>query len=66
MKKNKKRDKHNSAPFEEKTFFVGSKSTASATECTGLIQTPADSEEELESYTELYNIPAPKKDYPYK
>lgn len=33
---------------------------ASATECTGLIPTPPLSEEEAESYTEIYNIPQPK------
>ena len=30
---------------------------ASATECTGLIQIPPTNAEELESYTEIYDIP---------
>lgn len=32
---------------------------ASMSECTGLIQTPPLSEDEAESYTELYTIPKP-------
>ncbi len=34
---------------------------ASATECTGLIPTPPLSEEEAESYTDIYAIPNPEK-----
>lgn len=37
---------------------------SSSTECTGLIQTPPESEAEADSYTDLYTIPKPaeKKD----
>jgi hypothetical protein len=34
---------------------------ASATECTGLIPTPPESEAEAESYTQLYSIPKPQE-----
>jgi hypothetical protein len=61
MKKKRKKHTHE----KEETFFVGSKSAASASDCTGLIQTPAESEEELLSYSEIYGIPCTKKDYPY-
>lgn len=37
----------------------GMGSVASASDCTGLIQTPPASEGEAESYAELYNIPQP-------
>lgn len=36
--------------------------TASATECTGLIQTPPLTEDEAEAYTDLYAIPQPDSD----
>lgn len=45
-------------PSEDK--LIDSDNVASATECTGLIPTPPISEEEAESYTEIYNIPQPK------
>lgn len=60
--KNKKKGR----PAEgENTFIVGSKSSASANECTGLIQTPPDSEEEMDSYSDIYIVPVPKEGYPY-
>ena len=39
-------------------------SVASATECTGLIQTPPVSDEEAEAYTEIYAIPQPENRNP--
>ncbi|MDP4132884.1 MAG: hypothetical protein Q8882_02600 [Bacillota bacterium] len=63
MDKNKKTVEPNQ---EEETFLVGTNSVTSSTDCTGLIQTPAESEEELESYSEIYTLPTPKEDYPYK
>lgn len=38
-------------------------STASATECTGLIQIPPTSEEEAESYQKIYVIPEQVNDF---
>lgn len=49
---------HLRMPSEEELF--DSDNVASATECTGLIPTPPISEEEAESYTEIYNIPQPE------
>ncbi len=59
--KNKHKPEH-----EDETFFVGSGSAASATDCTGLIQTLAQSEDEMDSYADIYNIPLQDKKYPYK
>ena len=49
---------HLRMPSEEELF--DSDNVASATECTGLIPPPPISEEEAESYTEIYNIPQPE------
>lgn len=37
-------------------------STASATECTGLMPTPPENEDELEAYQQLYDMEIPEKD----
>ncbi|MBW7573634.1 hypothetical protein [Caproiciproducens faecalis] len=42
--------------------FFTSDEVISATECTGLIQTPPISEEEAESYTQIYHVPKPEND----
>lgn len=44
---------------EDEDSFFDAQSVVSATECTGLIQTPPASEDEAESYTEIYEIPEP-------
>jgi hypothetical protein len=44
---------------DEDTFFDG-ESVVSATECTGLVQTPPASVDEAESYNEIYDVPHPK------
>lgn len=62
---NEKKKKGRPAEGED-TFIVGSKSTASATDCTGLMQTPADTEEEMESYSDIYIVPVPRDGYPYE
>jgi hypothetical protein len=41
---------------EEDTFF-DAESVVSATECTGLIQTPPSSVDEAEAYGKIYDIP---------
>ena len=43
-------------PDDIDTFF-GSESVTSATECTGLIQTPPTSVSEADSYSEIYDVP---------
>lgn len=50
--KNKKYDYH-----EHDFDFMEVNNVASATDCTGLIQTPAMSDAMAESYTDIYNIP---------
>lgn len=47
---------------EEKTFFVGSNSVASANECTGLMPTPATRDDKKESYSDIYEVPVKGKD----
>lgn len=42
--------------------FFTSDEVISATECTGLIQTPPITEEEAESYTQIYHVPKPEND----
>lgn len=37
-------------------------SVVSGTECTGLIPTPPENEQEAESYTDLYAVPEPAGD----
>ena len=37
--------------------FDSISTVASSTECTGLLPTPATDEEELESYTHIYDVP---------
>lgn len=44
---------------DEDTFFDG-ESVVSATDCTGLIQTPPASVDEAESYNQIYDIPHTK------
>lgn len=46
--------------LKDKDSFLESENVASATECTGLTPTPPASEEEAESYEELYNIHMPQ------
>lgn len=45
---------------DEDSFF-DSESVVSATECTGLIQTPPSSVDEAESYGKIYDIPHTKE-----
>ena len=37
--------------------FNDNSAVASSTECTGLLPTPAIDEEELDSYTDIYDVP---------
>lgn len=49
-------------PGEDEDEILSSVDTvSSSTECTGLIQTPPDSEAEADAYAELYPIPRPVK-----
>ena len=41
-------------------LFNDEKQVASSTECTGLMPTPATSEDELESYSQIYDVPLAK------
>ncbi len=54
----KKAERKSSADF---TDFVDSCSdtVVSGTECTGLVPTPPESEQESEAYSDLYTIPKP-------
>lgn len=52
---------------ENTEFFPDVSDTASATECTGLMPTPPENREELESYRTLYSMetpPAPPRELP--
>ncbi|RPF43342.1 hypothetical protein EDD70_2305 [Hydrogenoanaerobacterium saccharovorans] len=54
------KNKKNIAPqSEQDDDFFDFDTIASATECTGLIPTPPLSDEEAESYTDIYSIPKP-------
>lgn len=46
--------------LEDEDSFFESGSVIPATECTGLIQTPPESEEEAEAYTEICDVPKPE------
>ena len=52
------------APMDMEDDFFYYDTVASATECTGLIQTPPVSDEEAEAYTEIYAIPQPENRNP--
>lgn len=64
MDKNKTENKQLLQPEKalDEDLFFDIDQVASATECTGLIPTPPLSEEEAESYTDIYTIPKPEKD----
>lgn len=42
---------------DQKALFDHINAVASSTECTGLIPTPATDQEELDSYTDIYDVP---------
>lgn len=44
--------------------FFDINSVASTMDCTGLIQTPPQTEDELDSYAEIYDMPKPNKKVP--
>lgn len=46
------------------SFFDKPQAVASMTECTGLLQVPADSDAEIDALTDIYDIPLAKKDEP--
>ncbi len=54
----KKKKDSSSYPFDD---FPDPLEVISSTECTGLVPTPPQSEGEADAYTELKNIPQPKK-----
>ena len=58
MKKIRNRDRE---AEQEKGLYPDSFGTASACECTGLMHAPPRSEEELESYQELFQMQIPKE-----
>ena len=59
--------KRASQPYDEEddeTLFDDLLSVASSTECTGLIPSTADSDAELDSYSDIYDIPLSKNKKP--
>ncbi len=46
--------------LKDKDSFFDDESVVSATECTGLVQTPPLSVGEAESYSEIYDVPHTK------
>lgn len=57
MEKKKKRY----LQLEDEDTFFGQRSVVSSTDCTGLIPDSPGSEDEVESYTKIYDIPQPKE-----
>lgn len=47
--------------LKDKDTFFEDESVVSATECTGLVQTPPASVDEADSYSEIYDIPHTKR-----
>ncbi len=47
-------------PLQDNDSFFDTDTVASSTECTGLIPAPPLSDEEAESYTDIYSIPKPE------
>ncbi|MDF2632338.1 MAG: hypothetical protein K0Q85_934 [Caproiciproducens sp.] len=45
---------------EDSFFDAESGSVVSTTDCTGLVQTPPESVDEVESYTKIYEVPLSK------
>ena len=65
MKNNKKKSQKPILGPAERTDKNGEPlfnltNSASATECTGLIKTPPQNEDELENYNDVYNFTLPK------
>jgi len=65
MKENKKKSQNPILGPAERTDQNGEPlfnltNSASATECTGLIKTPPQNEDELENYNDVYNFTLPK------
>lgn len=61
-----KQNKQAVSPHEsEDDIEIDTDTVVSSMECTGLIQTPPDSEAEAEAYTDLYTIPKPQKGKPH-
>ncbi|HHV32853.1 hypothetical protein [Caproiciproducens sp. LBM24188] len=54
-----KKEKYWPYEHDEDSFF-DSESVVSTTECTGLIPDSPGSDNEVESYTDIYDIPQPK------
>ncbi len=46
--------------LQDEDSFFDAESVVSATECTGLIQTPPASVDEAESYNQIYDVPHTK------
>ena len=65
MKKDSRKDAdlRRGTPYQKKSgdgvSFLGEETVASANECTGLMPTPPSTEDEAESYADLYTVPAP-------
>ncbi len=57
-----KKDKYG-FPIPDDDPFLNPDTIASATECTGLIPTPPLSDDEVESYGDIYRIPKPEDRY---
>ncbi len=57
-----KKNKQIAPKSEEDSLDSCENNIVSGTECTGLIQTPPENEQEAESYTDLYAVPEPAED----
>ncbi len=57
-------DKQSLQPDDDSLYDI--KSMASANDCTGLIPSAPASEEEADSYTDMYPIPRPAEESPEK
>lgn len=60
MNDKKKRQSKKGLPYDDDAFYENLH-VSSADDCTGLIPTPPKSAGEAESYTQLMNIPKPRK-----
>lgn len=59
MEQNKKEERK--LQLEDDVSFMNEQSVASAMECTGLVPSLPATEDEAESYSNIYSVPAPRQ-----
>jgi hypothetical protein len=59
MEQNQKEEKK--LQLEDDVSFMNEQSVASSMECTGLMPSLPATEDEAESYSDLYSVPAPRQ-----